>query len=138
MDAGLLRKIFGQGQQWQGPCTIILSAEASVQTIGSDSIVGSGAKVYAQRLVSGRILADHVCLLQDGSTLVIVQQQKIRQATGEDVLKQTLFVTDAAHVAALEFADVGALTTLGLCTPPGKPSGSHPGVAPRPKSQPVV
>ena len=35
MDAGLLTKLFGS--DWSGPCTVIIDADASIQTAGSDS-----------------------------------------------------------------------------------------------------
>ena len=133
MDAGLLGKIFGRDQRWHGPCTVILDAEAALLAMGSDSIVGGGAKQYAPRLVSGRVVADAVCLVQDGSALLLLQQQRIRQQTGEDLLKQTLTVADPTHVVAVEFSDTSALAALGLTSPSIRPSsGSHPGLYVRP------
>lgn len=136
MDAGLLAKMFGQAQEWQGPCTIVLNAEASIQTVGNDSIQGGGAKVFAPRVISGRIIADSVCLLKDGSALVVMQQHKIRQATGEETFKQVLTVVDPKHVVAVEYPEAMPLTlqALGVGMPPMKASGSHSGVAARPRS----
>jgi len=37
MDAGLLAKIFGHNQEWHGPCTVVLKADVSIQTVGNDS-----------------------------------------------------------------------------------------------------
>src|SRR5438067_2378959 len=114
MNAAILGRLFGQDQKWHGPCTVVLDAEASVQTTGTDSIVGGGAKSYAPRLVSGRIQADSVCLAQDGSALVMMQQQKTRGASGEERVHQALIVADAAHVVAVEFPDLQPLSGLGL------------------------
>lgn len=120
MNAAILNKIFGADKTWRGPCIIVLDAEASVQTHGVDTIVGSGVKSYAPRLVSGRIQADQVCLVADASTLVIVQQQKTRGASGEERVNQALIVADIAHVVAVEFPDTKALSDLGLSLPAAK------------------
>jgi hypothetical protein len=117
MHAGLLTKLFGSDRQWRGPCTVILDADATIQTSGSDSIVQGGAKVYAPRLISGRIAADCTCLLPDEEALVLVQVNRIRQATGEDLTQQTVLVVSAQHIAAVEFQDVSALRGLGLALP---------------------
>jgi hypothetical protein len=45
---------------------------------------GAGAKVYAPRLITGRLSADFACLLKDGSAMVVLQQARVRQATGEE------------------------------------------------------
>ncbi len=133
MDAALLVKLFGREQHWHGPCTVILDAEAAVQNIGNDSIVGAGAKMYAPRLISGRVLADAVCLLQDGAALLLVQQQRLRQQSGEEVVKQTLTVAGTEHIVAIEFLDTAPLLALGLPVPATRSSGSHPGLQTRPK-----
>ncbi len=136
MDAGLLNKLFGKDQQWQGPCTVILDADAAVQVSGSDAIASGGAKMYAPRTVSGRIVADSACLLQDGSALLMLQQLRVRQPTGEEVLKQTLTVADPKFVVAVEFAETVplALQALGLTAPPVRPqSGSQAGTLTRPR-----
>jgi hypothetical protein len=137
MDSGLLTKLFGRDQQWQGPCTVILDANASIQTSGSDSIAGGGMKVYAPRSVSGRIAADSALLMQDGSALLLIQQVRIRQATGEEVVKQTLTVADPKAIIAVEFSETVplALQALGLAAPPVKAAtaGSHPGLTTRPR-----
>jgi hypothetical protein len=118
MNTALLGKLFGSEQRWLGPCTIVLDADATVQTTGVDSIVGGGAKSYAPRLVSGRIAADSVCLVPgDASALVILQQQKTRGSSGEETVKQALIIADAAHVVAVEFPDMQPLTSLGLALP---------------------
>lgn len=119
MNTALLGKIFGSEQRWLGACTIVLDADATVQTTGVDSIVGGGAKSYAPRLVSGRIAADAVCLVPgDGSALVILQQQKTRGSSGEETVKQALIIADVAHVVAVEFPDMQPLANLGLTLPP--------------------
>lgn len=134
MDAGLLGRIFGREQRWHGPCTIIMDAEAGMQALGLDSILGGGAKQYAPRMVSGRIAGDAVCLLADASALLILQYQKLRSATGEESARQTLTVADAGHVVAVELPDMSALGALGLTPPVNiRPiSGSNPGVQIRP------
>jgi hypothetical protein len=135
MDAALLTKLFGRDQRWHGPSTVILDAEAAYYALGQDTLLGGGTKHYAPRMISGRVLADAVCLLEDGSALLLLQQQKYRQATGEEVVKQFLMIADPDHVVAVEFADTTALTTLGLLPPPNlRPpgSGSHPGTQLRP------
>lgn len=132
MNSALLVKIFGREQRWQGPCTVVMDAEAAVQSLGVDSIMGGGNKSYAPRMVSGRVAADSVCLLQDASALIIVQQQKLRSPSGEETIKNTLIVADTAHVVAVEFGDTGNLSNLGLSTPPQRPGGSHHGTQTRP------
>jgi len=133
MDIGFLQKLFGVEQHWHGPCTVVVEADASIQNAGTDAIVGGGAKAYAPRIISGRINADAICLLKDGAALLIIQQQRIRQPTGEEIIKQSLTATDPTHVVAVEFLDTSPLTTLGLPVPAPKTSGSHSGTSNRPK-----
>src|SRR5207302_4190003 len=83
-------------------------------------------KSYSPRLVSGRILADAVCVLPDGSALLTIQQQKIRQGAKEVILKQTLTVIDSNHIIAVEFLDTTHLAAFDL-NPPTLRAGSHPG-----------
>src|SRR3982751_6442977 len=78
MNTVILEKMFGRDQRWHGPCTVILDAEAGVYALGVDSIVGGGAKSYAPRMISGRVQADSVCLLEDRSALLLVQNQKVK------------------------------------------------------------
>lgn len=120
MNAKLLVKILGADRQWRGPCVVILTAEASIQVTGSDSIMQGGAKAYSPRLISGRVPADTICLLADDDALLMVQTQRIRQATGEDLTQRTLVVVDLGHVAAIEFPDVESLTAFGIGMPPGR------------------
>jgi len=131
MDGMLLQKLFGPGQRWHGPCTVVIDAEANIQSVGSDSIGSSATKSYAQRIASGRISADAVALINEGKVILVVQQHKIRQGPNEELLKHTLTVVDAGHVVAVEFPDTGALTALGL-TPPAIRAGSSPGTVQRP------
>jgi len=126
LDSAVLAKIFGNDQSWQGPCTVILDAEASVQTLGADSIGASATKSYAPRLVSGRILADSVCLMADSKALLAIQLQKTRHPTGEEIIRPTLTIMDPARIAAVEFFHTGPLTALGV-TQPNLRNGSHPG-----------
>lgn len=118
MQAGLLKKLFGDRRQWSGACTLVVDAEASIQTSGADSIVNAGTKIYAPRLISGRVAADAVCFLPDDGVLVVMQVQRIRQSTSEDQLKPTFLIIDPAHLAALEFSDSLPVKALGLSEPP--------------------
>ncbi|MFN4260250.1 MAG: hypothetical protein ACK4RK_13215 [Gemmataceae bacterium] len=133
MDLNLLGKLFGADQQWQGPCTVILDANATVESVGLDSIAHAGAKVYAPRLISGRINADAVCLVQEHTVLLMIQQQRFRTASGEETIKQSLIVADIGHVVGIEFPDTALLATLGLLPPAPRPGGSHSGMHQRPK-----
>src|SRR5580704_3469812 len=114
MNAKLLGKYFGTDVKWRGPCVVILTAEAAIQATGADSIMQGGAKSYSPRLISGRVTADTVCLLADDDALLMVQTQRIRQATGEDLTQRTLVVVDLGHVAAIEFPDVESLAAFGV------------------------
>jgi hypothetical protein len=117
MNAKLLGQFFGQNREWRGPCVVVLDAEATIQTSGSDAIVQSGAKVYAPRLISGRVAADFACLLAEDDCLLLVQQHRIRQATGEDLQQDTLFMVDLKHVAAVEFPNLSPLSAWGVSSP---------------------
>jgi len=136
MNAALLNKIFGRDQQWHGPCTVLMHGEAAVTSHGVDSLLGGGTKQYAPRVISGRIQADAVCLLHDGSALLLVQQQKTKQNTGEETVKQLLTVADTAFVMGVEFPDTGNLSVLGVNPPATRltSSGSHHGNTPPPGS----
>jgi hypothetical protein len=136
MNAALLSKIFGRDQQWHGPCTVLMHGEAAVTSHGVDSLLGGGTKQYAPRVISGRIQADAVCLLHDGSALLLVQQQKTKQNTGEETVKQLLTVADTAFVMGVEFPDTGNLSVLGVNPPATRltSSGSHHGNTPPPGS----
>ena len=118
MNARLLGKYFGADRQWRGACIVILTADAAIQATGQDSIVQSGAKVYSPRLISGRVHADSACLLGEEQALLLVQSQRIRQATGEDLTQRTLVVVALTHVAAIEFPDVEPLAAFGVSPPP--------------------
>jgi hypothetical protein len=134
MDAALLERLLGRDQQWQGPCVVVLDAAAAIQAHGADAIGAAGAKTYAPRLASGRVHADAVCYLAEAAALVMMQQQKSRGQSGEEAIKTTLTVADAAHVVALEFSDLSALVSLGLNPPATRahPSGiTHPRMPPR-------
>jgi hypothetical protein len=117
MNAKLLTQYFGTDRQWKGPCVVILDAEATIQTSGSDAIVQSGAKVYAPRMISGRVAADFACLLPDEQSLLLVQTHRIRQATGDDLHQRTLLVVALSHVAAVEFPDLTSLKSFGVADP---------------------
>jgi hypothetical protein len=118
MHPGLLVKLFGSDRRWRGPCTVVVDADATIQTTGVDSIVQSGTKVYAPRLISGRVACDAACLIADERALILVQAHRIRQATGEDLHQQTVVFVDLNHVAAVEFPDSAGLSALGIESPP--------------------
>jgi len=135
MNSALLTKIFGRDQQWHGPCTVLMHGEAAVATQGVDSLLGGGTKQYAPRVISGRVQADTICLLHDGSALLLVQQQKNKQTTGEEVVRQILTVADTAFVMGVEFPDTGNLAVLGVNPPMTRTgTGSHHGNTPPPGS----
>lgn len=135
MDVGLMRKLFGAEQEWYGACTVVIDGEVTVQAVGADAIGVGGAKFYAPRTISGRISAEAVCLLKDGSALVLLQQQRSKSATGEEVLKQTLTVSDPQHVVAVEFTEAAPviLQTLGVAMPAFKVQSNQSGMLIRPK-----
>jgi len=117
MNAGLLAKLFGTDGRWSGPCIVILDADASVQSIGSDSIVQGGLKSYSPRLITGRLAADTVRLLPEQAALVLVQKHVVRQNSGTDLVQHTLTIVNADHVAAVEFSDLETLAALGIEAP---------------------
>lgn len=117
MNAAVLNRCFGTDRAWRGPCVVVLDADANIQSTGSDAIVQSGAKVYAPRIISGRVAADHACWLPQDETLLLVQSVRIRQATGEDLHQQTLVIVALGHIAAIEFPDLKALDPLGVAAP---------------------
>jgi hypothetical protein len=110
-----------------------VDADASIQTTGADSIISGGAKVYAPRLISGRIAADAVCLLEDGSAMLVVHQQRLRQSTGEEIVKQTLTICSTERIVGIEFPDTAPLLALGMAAPATRAAGSNSGVLTRPK-----
>ena len=118
MQAAVLGKMFGTEKAWHGPCFVVLNADVTIQTFGTDAIVNAGTKLYAPRLASGRITVDAVCFVPDDGVLVVQQVQRIRQSALEDQIKITYFVLDPGHVAAFEFADAKAILALGLTEPP--------------------
>lgn len=124
MKSGTLNKLFGNEKQWHGPCIVVVDAEAAIQSSGTDAIVNAGVKMFAPRLISGRIDADAACYLPDDHAMVVVQKCRIRQATGEDQVQQTVLVIDVDHVAAIEFAHAKSLADLGLTDPPKPALGS--------------
>jgi hypothetical protein len=135
MDISVMKQMFGTEQVWQGPCTVILDAQASVQVAGQDALATGGIKAWAPRTISGRIAADAVCLLRDCSALVLLQQLRSKTATGEEVVKYTLTVANPPRVVAVEFTEnvPHALSLIGLALPVVKTSGSHSGLHAKPK-----
>ena len=83
-----------------------------IDGFGADACVARqiGAGKYAFAIVLLRFMPEHGALL-------LVQNVVIRQTGGDDTLRQTLLVVDAAHVAAIEFAELGALELLGVPPP---------------------
>lgn len=133
MDVALLTKLFGT--DWSGPCVVIMDAEASVQLAGADTAGASATKVYAPRIISGRIPADTAKLMPESNLMVLLTQQRMRQATGEDVVKQTLTLVDTRRVVGLEFGDTAALAMKALnLTPPPMRVGTNSGIMPKPKA----
>lgn len=118
MDSGLLKKLFGSSATWHSACTVLVDAETSVKTTGTDSIVQGGVKSYAPRVTSGRVVADAVCFHAEHNSLLAVQRVRTKGHTGEDVVHQTLIVLDVAHVVGVEFDDIERLARLGLTAPP--------------------
>ena len=55
--------------------------------------------------------------MPEQSALLLIQKTVIRQTTGDDLVRQTLLIVDAGHVAAIEFAELGALELLGVPPP---------------------
>jgi hypothetical protein len=118
MNVRLLAKYFGADRQWRGPCVVIVTADAAIQTSGQDNILQGGTKSWAPRLISGRVQADSACLLTEEQALLLLQVQRIRQATGQDITQRTLLIVDLSHVAAVEFPDAAALAAFGVSPPP--------------------
>lgn len=117
MNGQLLTKLFGTSGKWSGACTIILNADANVQTLSNDSIIQGGLKSFAPRLITGRVVADTVRLLPEDTALLAVQKTVIRQQTGDDLVRHTLVVIDTEHVAAIEFPDLASLKQLEIAPP---------------------
>jgi hypothetical protein len=117
MNAGLLATLFGSGGRWSGPCTLIVNADASVESVGNDSIVQGGQKSYAPRLITGRVVADAVRVLPEQVALVAVRKHVVRQNTGEDRVEFTMFVFNMDHVVGVEFRDLRTLSELGIRPP---------------------
>ena len=73
------------------------------------------------RVVSGRLPADFATLLPDGAALIVLQQQKVRLATGEDRVGFATTVLSPEHIVGIEFADAAVLPSLGLTAPDRRP-----------------
>ncbi len=125
MDAGLVERLLGGDRRWAGRCVVVLSADASVQCAGTDTMLSGGVKSFAPRLASGRVEADAVCLLKDQRAVVVLQQHAHRDATGMEHIRQTLFVADLMHVVGFEFPHAGPLRGLGLSAPPLADDGEY-------------
>ena len=70
---------------------------------------------------------------EDCSAVLLIQNHKVRQNTGEESIRQTLTIADVAQVVAVEFNETWALAALGVSTPPPRPlAGSQSGYFARP------
>jgi hypothetical protein len=118
MDSGLLKKLFAAPPAWAPSCVLLVDAETSVKTTGTDSIVTGGVKSYAPRVTSGRVVADAVCYHPEHNALLVIQRVRAKQSTGEDITQQTLVVVDVTHVVGVEFEGTDQLAVLGLKAPP--------------------
>jgi hypothetical protein len=118
MDSSLLKKIFGPSPSWQGACIVLVDSNTSVKTMGQDSIVAGGIKSFAPRITSGRVTADAVCYHPDLNALLVVQRNRVKTSTGEDVDQQILLIVDIGHVIGVEFEALNVLERLGIPAPP--------------------
>ena len=125
MDAGLVERLLGGDRHWAGRCVVVLTAGASVQSAGPDTMLSGGIKHYAPRHASGRVEADAVCLLKDQRAVVVLQQHVHKDGTGMEHVRQTLLVADLAHVVGFEFPHAGPLRALGLTAPPIQDDGEY-------------
>lgn len=117
MDARLLLELFGADRTWHGPCQLILSTEAAVESVGGDSLLTGGVKVYAPRLSSCRLQADAVAYLAEQKALVVVQQTNFRLQTGEAQVRHAVLAVAIEHIVAIESQGLGLLDRLGLAAP---------------------
>jgi hypothetical protein len=117
MNSGLLATLCGNSGRWSGPCTLIVDADASVESVGNDSIVQGGQKSYSPRLITGRVVADAVRILPEQAALVAIRKHVIRKSSGEDQVDFTMLVVNMDHVAGVEFRDLRTLATLGIQPP---------------------
>ncbi len=101
MDASLLANLFGVEGHWSGPCTIVVNADAYVQTIGADAIVQGGVKAYSPRLITGRIPADNAVLLPGQRAIVLYKRTVQRQGSAEDRVQTTVQVIDTDQVVSV-------------------------------------
>jgi hypothetical protein len=118
VDAGFLERLLGGNRIWSGPCTVILDADAAVNTPGPDSIITGGQKSYAPRVSCGRMNADAVFLLKDEQVLLSVEEVRFKDATGQSRVKRTLAVLDLRHIVGVEFGNLHPLKALGVDEPP--------------------
>jgi len=118
VDAGFLEQLIGQSRTWAGPCVVILDAAASINTPGPDSIIVGGQKNYAPRVPTGRLPADAVMLLKEDGVLIVVEQQYLKDNTGQTKVKRQLTVVDVNWVVGVEYANISPLKALGVPDPP--------------------
>lgn len=117
MDGRVLLELFGADRAWHGPCQLILSTEAAVESVGGDSLLTGGVKVYAPRLSSCKLQVDALAYLPDQQVLVVVQQTNYRLQTGEAQTRYAVLLIAIEHVVAIESQGLGLLDRLGLPAP---------------------
>ncbi len=116
MDSSLLTMLFGSEPRWSGPCTVIVDANASVQSIGADAIVQGGVKAFAPRLITGRLQADQALYLPKQQAIVLARKT-VTRAGGADQVAHTLQVVNIQHLVAIEFDQLEPLAKLGIAAP---------------------
>jgi hypothetical protein len=118
MDAGFLERLLSGSRTWSGPCVVITNASSDINVPGPDSVIAGGQRFYAPRVATGRLVADAVLLLKEDGVLLVVDQHRYKDGTGQTRLKQRLSIVGLQHVVGLEFDHVGALGILGIGDPP--------------------
>lgn len=118
MDAGFLERLLGGSRAWAGPCVVIIDSASNIDVPGPDSIVTGGQKSYAPRVSTGRLVGDALLLLKEEGVLLVVEQHRHKDGTGQSHVKQKLSVLDVKHVVGLEFKDTTVLKALAVGPPP--------------------
>src|SRR5262245_26288718 len=106
MDAGFLERLLGGSRVWTNSCVVIIDSASNVDVSGPDSIVTGGQKLYAPRVPTGRLVADSVMLLKEERVLLVVEQHRLKDGTGQSHVKQRLTIVDASHVVGVEFTHI--------------------------------
>ena len=81
--------------------------------------IGLGISIlsYAGSVQFG-LVADALLLLKEERVLLVVEQHRHKDGTGQSHVKQKLTIVDVTHVAGVEFNDISALKALGVGPPP--------------------